>query len=464
MEEYVVLFHDYDLLAIPLVLIFFYILGRSISRNILSREMKNYFIYGMLLKMIATIIFGLVIQYYFGGGDTNRYYVALLDMKHAVNDDPANLLHVYGKIQLKVDSPIAPYIENDKLGDNLLYMVKTSNFMVPRFGLLFSYFFGNSYTVLSMVYSFFAFWGCWKCFTVFASLYPHIRKGLAICFLFYPSVVYWGSAITKDSICLGSLGLFVYSFYCLFFKKKMIFLHISSMVFWGTVMFFTKPYLVLSLVPALSLWFFLHTNKSIKDKSLRVASFGILLAIIAGSVLYLIQFMLRLDFLELEKYRPENLAQYAASSQEGYNQAGGSVFNIGTLDGSLGSLLSMFPKAVNATLFRPYVWEVNGPVMLISAFESFIIFSLFVFALFKLGLRKFFGTIFSSPVMVFMLVYSVFLSGLVAITTINFGSLVRYKIPLMPFFLAMLIILIAQIPGIKHNKLIAKYIFSKNNS
>ncbi len=462
MEEFVVLYHDYDLLVIPLTFIFFYILGKSISNKIKSWEMKNYFIYGLLIKMVATIIFGLVIQYYFGGGDTNRYYVALLDMKQAVNDDPDNLMQIYGSIQMKLGSPLVPYFVNDKLGDNLGYMVKASNFQVPRFGLFFSYIFGNSYTAISMCYSFFAFWGCWKCFTVFASLYPHVRKGMAICFLFFPSVVYWGSAITKDSVCLGSLGLFVYSFYQLFFNKKLIFLHISSIIFWGTILFFTKPYILLSLVPALSLWFFLHVNRSIKDKGLRYASFGILLAIIGGCVVFLIQFMLRSEFLETGQYKAENLNQYVSSAQEGYNQAGGSVFNIGKLDGSLGSFIAMFPKAVNASLFRPYVWEVNNPVMFISAIESLIVFYLVLLSLIKLGIRKFFSSIFSSPVLVFMFVYSFFLSGLVAITTNNFGSLVRYKIPVMPFFLAMTIILAAQIPGIKYNKLIAKYIFSKN--
>jgi hypothetical protein len=462
MEDYVVLYHDYDLLVVPLVLIFFYILGRSITRNIQSKEMRGYFIYGIVLKMIATIIFGLVIQYYFKGGDTNRYYVALLDLKKAVNDDPANLLHIYGNIQLTPDNPVAQYIFSDKLGDNLGYMVKTSNFMVPRSGMLFSYVFGNSYTALSMCYSFFAFWGCWKSFNVFASLYPHVRKGLAICVLFFPSVVYWGSAITKDSICVGSLGLFVYSFYQLFFQKKSFALHIASMVIWGAVLFFTKPYLLLGLIPALSLWYFLKVNRSIKDKGIRYLSFATLLAIISGSIIFLIQFMLNLEFLELDKYKAENIAQYATSSQEGYNLAGGSNFNIGTLDGSLGSLVSMFPKAVNATLFRPYIWEVNSPIMLISALESLLIFCLFIYGLVKLGFKKFFGSIFSSPVLIFMFVYSFFLSGLVAITTNNFGSLVRYKIPVMPFFLAMIIILVAQVPGVKKNKIISKYLLSKN--
>lgn len=463
MEEIVELYKDYDILVIPLMVLFFFIVGRAIARNIHDREMRGYFVSGIVFKMIATIVFGLVIQYYFLGGDTNRYYVALLDLKKAISEDPANLLDIYGTIQLKPESQVAYYILNDKLGDNLGYMVKTSNFMVPRSGVLFSFIFGNSYTALSMCYSFFAFWGCWKSYTVFASMYPHLKRGLAICFLFFPSVVYWGSAITKDSICVGSLGLFVYSFYQLFFRKKFFLLHSVSIIVWGAVLFFTKPYLLLGLVPALSLWYFLHVNKSIKDKSVRYVSFGILLAIIGASVIALIQFMLNLEFLELDKYKAENLAQYATASQEGYNQAGGSVFNIGTLDGTLGSLLGMFPKAVNATLFRPYLWEAKSPVMMISALESLIIFGLVLFSMVKLGVKKFFGTIFNTPPLLFMFVYSFFLAGLVAITTNNFGSLVRYKIPIMPFFLTMVVILVSQVPGIRYNKILAKYIFSRGN-
>ncbi len=461
MEDFVVLYHDYDILVIPLTFLFFFILGRSISRKIESREVKRYFIYGLALKMVATIIFGLVIQFYFGGGDTNRYYVALLDLKRAVDEDPANLLHIYGSIQMKMDSPIVPFIVNDKLGDNLGYMVKTSNFSVPRFGLMFSYIFGSSYTALSMCYSFFAFWGCWKCFTLFAKMFPHIKRGMAISFLFFPSVVYWGSCITKDSVCLGALGLFIYCFYYLFFEKKLVMIYLSGLIAWGALLFFIKPYILLSLVPALSLWYFLHVNKNIKDKSVRYASFGVLLAIIGGSVLALIQFMLKSEFLEVSQYTAENLAQYAATSQEGYNQAGGSVFNIGKLDGSLGSFASMFPKAINASLFRPYLWEVNNPVMLISAVESLVIFYLFMYGLIKTGFKRFFGTIFTTPVMLFMFVYSVFLAGLVAITTNNFGSLVRYKIPVMPFFLCMIVIMLGQLPNIKNNKFIARILFNR---
>ena len=119
----------------------------------------------------------------------------------------------------------------------------------------------------------------------------------------------------------------------------------------------------------------------------------------------------------------------------------------------------MFPMAIITTLFRPYPWEAKNPVMLISAIESAILLVFFVFTVYKFGIKLFFRKIFSSPILTFMLCYSLFFAGLVAITTNTFGSLVRYKILTMPFFLALLIILISQIKNIKH-RFLGKYIFT----
>jgi len=458
------LFHEYDLYIIPLAIFFFFMLGRYISRRIYSREMRSYFTYGLVVKMLAAIIYGIIIQYYFGGGDTNRYYIGLLDLKKAIADDPANLFRIFGNIQLEPDSPLASYFASDKLGDSMLYFVKTSNYMVPRFGLIPSYLTGNSYTALSMFYSFFAFWGCWKCFTVFASIYPQMKKGMAICFLFCPSVVYWGSGIMKDSICLGSMTLFIYSFYFLFLREKNILLHLASVLLWGSILFFTKPYLLLTLTPLLSLWYLLQVNKNIKAKSIRFMTFGITMIVISISVYLLIQFLLSQEFLDLEKYKVENFMTYASQFQEGYRWAGGSNLNIGNLDGSFSSFAGMFPRAVNATLFRPYLWEANNVIMLINAMESLVIFVLFIFILYKLGIRKFFNIIFSSPLLVFLFVYSIFFSGMVAITTTNFGTLSRYKISVMPFFLALLFVLLSHVSNIRYKRFLAKHIFSPHSS
>ena len=104
-------------------------------------------------------------------------------------------------------------------------------------------------------------------------------------------------------------------------------------------------------------------------------------------------------------------------------------------------MIRKFPLAVNVTLFRPYLWEAYNPVMLLSALESFFTLLLTVYILFQVGIRHLFSLLASRPVVVFCLLFAIAFSFSVGISTYNFGSLVRYKIPMFPFYLSGLFIL-----------------------
>jgi hypothetical protein len=124
-------------------------------------------------------------------------------------------------------------------------------------------------------------------------------------------------------------------------------------------------------------------------------------------------------------------------TREAYGQ---NSFDIGELDGSVGSLLSKFPAAIVAGLFRPFLWDVSNPIMLISALENTFMILLTLRVLLLLG-PGMFVRIFSNPVLIFCFVFSIFFAFALGITTANFGALVRYKIPAIPFFLSMLYVL-----------------------
>jgi hypothetical protein len=119
---------------------------------------------------------------------------------------------------------------------------------------------------------------------------------------------------------------------------------------------------------------------------------------------------------------------------------GENSFDIGEIDGSAGNLLSKFPVAVVAGLFRPFLWDATNPVMVLSALENTFLLLFFIKVLLKNGMGFFFR-IFSNPVLALCFVFSIFFSFSLGLTTANFGALVRYKIPAIPFFLSMLYIL-----------------------
>ena len=134
----------------------------------------------------------------------------------------------------------------------------------------------------------------------------------------------------------------------------------------------------------------------------------------------------------------------------------GSYFKVGTVDDSFTSIILLFPLGIFTTLFRPFVWEVQNPLMLLSALESLIFLVITIMAFRRIGFFKSFRIVFSDPVTLFCFAFAIVFAGFVGITTFNFGSLSRYKIPCLPFYLMMVFILME-----KSGKFSSDYIFSK---
>jgi len=117
----------------------------------------------------------------------------------------------------------------------------------------------------------------------------------------------------------------------------------------------------------------------------------------------------------------------------------GSGYTLGELDGTFLGMLRLFPQAVNVSLFRPYLWEVRNPLMLLSALESLILLITTLYILMKIRFNIFLYL--NNPIVLFSLIFSITFSFAVGVSTYNFGTLARYKIPLLPFYaLALLLI------------------------
>lgn len=108
----------------------------------------------------------------------------------------------------------------------------------------------------------------------------------------------------------------------------------------------------------------------------------------------------------------------------------------------MGSLLSMAPAAITATLYRPYIWESRKVSTLISSVESLLFMLFTIFVIYKVGIKGFFVTIIRNPIIIYCLLFSLVFALFVGATTLNFGTLVRYKIPEMPFYLISLFLIL----------------------
>ncbi len=79
--------------------------------------------------------------------------------------------------------------------------------------------------------------------------------------------------------------------------------------------------------------------------------------------------------------------------------------------------------------------------MLMSGIENLFMLGFFLYLIVKLRVYNLFRLMFRHRILFFTVYFSIFFAFSVGLTTSNFGSLVRYKIPAIPFFLISLIII-----------------------
>jgi hypothetical protein len=201
--------------------------------------------------------------------------------------------------------------------------------------------------------------------------------------------------------------------------------------FW--LIFVVKKYVLLCFVPGALLWVYASRLFRIKSLVVKALVIPVVVAAMIGS-----------GYLAIVKIGEDDprysIDQLAATAMITAYDIGfytgrdaGSGYVLGELDGTFRSMLRLAPQAINVTLFRPYLWEVKNPLMLLTALEAMGMIFLLVWTIFRQ--RLFFFRSLAKPDVLFCIVFSLTFAFAVGVSTFNFGTLARYKIPLLPFFI-----------------------------
>ena len=196
----------------------------------------------------------------------------------------------------------------------------------------------------------------------------------------------------------------------------------------------------MGLAPALGMWILFNYSQKIKSRGAKLVVKIFFTAVTIGGFLFFMQ-----RFGEnLGKYSLDKIAQTSQTTGKYlYYISGdeGSSYNLGEFNPTIGGMITLFPAAVNVTFFRPYLWESKKTIVLFSAIEAFLFLFLTLKIFFKVGVVKVWQTISDDPTIQFCLVFSIIFAFAVGISSYNFGTLSRYKIPCMPFYaIAMVLI------------------------
>ncbi|MCB0790354.1 MAG: hypothetical protein H6595_01310 [Flavobacteriales bacterium] len=428
---------EYALLFFYLVLLFIFFARRK-NRRIKQHPEYKYFLWGLYAKVIGGIVFSLIYFFYYKGGDTITYYVSAMAMSNLAKSDPMAYLHVlFGAndaahrqyFTVETGYPYS-YVYHDARAFMVVRMIS------PLIMLTF-----NSYLITTVLVSALSYSGIWKCYRTFVRYFPQLSGRFAFAFLFMPSCIFWGSAILKDTFTFSATCWFVHCVDRYFFERKGRASAMFGLLVSGWVLIAIKPYIFMVLFPLCLMWVLYFRLARIRNLLIKY------LLLPAGTVMFMALSFVVLNSLQskLGKFSLDNALNTILIAQQDMKREmeyGTNYFDLGPMDKSWTSVLSKFPAATVATLFRPFLWECKNVVMVLAGLENTFIALLVLSVLVRSRIFHLTGALTKNPLVLTSIMFALFYSFVTGITTPNFGALVRFKVPMLPLLVTGLYIML----------------------
>lgn len=426
----------FDFILLPFYLaIIGFIAYRIQQKNIEQHSEYKYFIKALYVKIFGAIALCLIYTlYYKEGGDTTGYFLSSKAVGNVFFKNPKAFLSIM------LNQRTADIHSNFTQETGYpWYWYDSHAFSVVRFTSLFIFLGGFKYILTSVLVACATFTGTWRLYLTFCEYIPKRQKELAWAVLFVPSVVFWGSGIMKDSFLLAAIGWLLYSVNKIITTRKYLRYGFTILVSLYILMAI-KPFILYGIGVGLSLWLLFSTMYNIKNQILRIICYPLVIIVVGGIGIGIFGFV---SSLAGGYYGSVNtMLERAVIIQDDLTRDyyGENSFDIGKFNPTLPGIASKFPVATIAGLFRPFLWESRSVVMLLSGLENTILLLLTLYIIFRTGPGFVLKTLFSKPYFIsFSIMFAVFFAFSVGLVTANFGALVRYKIPVIPFYLAALI-------------------------
>ena len=424
-----------DFFLFPIYLFFLYFFIRVIARKYNGTPLRKYFITAFFLHMAGSFLYAMVIQYYYGYGDSFGFYMGSNFIRDVIKEgvNPFKILFMSSEELIKPHNQVM--ISGAELPTGIS---ANPNFIIMKISAVLSYICFNSYLVITLFFGLFSFAGLWKLFNTFNNILG--KKGeklLAYTILYTPSIWFWGSGLIKDSVCLGLVGFIIYFLHKLFILKKFSVKDLVILVIMVYFLYSLKSYIASLLIVSAALGYVILILKKSRQNFIKFALVILILAV--SSVVIFINMASSIESLLQESKEQIEIYKgaYAYAEVEDENSMAG--FKGSDFELTVNSFILRSPLAMFSTLFRPFLWESKKPIIFLSALESFLMLIGLLYVMKKTGIRSFFYLLFSEPYIFFAFIFTLLLAAVVGFTTFNFGTLVRYRLPILPFYFFMLI-------------------------
>ncbi len=379
-----------------------------------------------LIKIMAGVaLYLLYTRYYTARSDADifKYFDDSKVLYNAFWEHPLDFLKMFFGIGAESEYFRSNYYDEMntwfKIYDSQVF---NNNRTMIRTNTLFRFFSGGSYHIHSIFMCFLSLTGLTLLMKAFRRTTEKFGVISVILICLLPSTLLWTSGVLKEGIVIIWMGLLAYSGSKL--KTKFSIIHTLSVVFALWMIFTTKYYVLLCLIPV-GLSLLLGTFWK-KFPALRYATTAALVVISGWAVSHFTSMHTDLVTGKHDDMIRHSLAENAGSLFDHHLFLGSDSF--GYWD-----LVLHSPNAIAQCFIQPTPNNLSSPMSLLALVENiFIVLTLMVSVIFLS--RK------ANREMVFGIVlFTLFLYAILGLTTPNAGALVRYKMPALPLLILLVL-------------------------
>lgn len=366
----------------------------------------------MAIKLAAGISVGLVYKYYYETGDTFGFFQDAVILTSTAKND------IFGFLGFLWNS------ESPELLHRLVFTEPRSLFFVKILSLI-NLLTHDNYWVSSLYFSLVSFLGAWMLTKRVCQLLPDARIAAIVSFLLLPSVVFWSSGIVKESLASAALFYLSSVFISIWMGRKLKYSDglmslFSIWMLWKIKYYYLAVFLPVVVAVLLSRYLI---------RILKVRSF------VSECFIWLMVFTVPLFLVTFfhPNFYLDRLAQVIISNNQAFTSISETrdLIHYHDLRPEVASILVNTPWALFSGLFRPFVTEVSTLFKFLISMENLLLFMLGVTAFSSL---KHIAESENHLITFALIVYVILLCVFLALSTPNFGTLVRYRVAYYPFF------------------------------
>ena len=420
----------YDISIGLIYMIIFIIIANSRKNNIIDGEIKKYYVRNVLFKFFFAISFAVVYLIYYGGGDTTAYWDGAVTLNNLFFKSPS----LY--IENMLSEPSAEIFSthfNVETGypPGWLYREPEAWF-ICKIASIVSFFTFKSYFATTLFFAFLTAMASWRVFELIVKLETHKKHIAALCVLFVPTVSFWCTGISKDTVVFISiLNLLYYIFDIMVLRNSIKLRHIFIILISIFVIYQVRSFVLAAIAAPIFMAFGARLTKRYEKQFLTKLLFRSL--ILFGGIIIFLQFFA--SNFAAEMVAEAELVQLDFTQNETYT---GKRYEIANTDASPVGLLRAIPESVFFGIYRPFINESISPTLIINGIESLVLMFLTVRFFISGSPFQKIKQIRKEEILVFAFIFSLFIAFMAGFTSVLFGVLVRIRAPLLLFFFLVL--------------------------